>query len=242
MYDTNNYNKNAGKYSQLDLIGKGTLYLSFRDVATLLKKHGYADFPKLKALDYGCGAGRSSRYLKHIGLSQVDGVDVNAEMLKQAQKLDQSGSYEHLTSAKTKFESEYFDLVFSSFVLVEISKKSQIMELLKEAYRVLKKDGMLMMVTPSSDLFNPHHSWLSYDQKYPENENLSSGSCAQVKLKDVDLILRDYYWTNEDIRTLVKEAGFKYFEIHKALGKKEDPFTWASEAHTSPYDLYVIKK
>lgn len=241
MYNSNNnYDQNATAYSQLNLLGTGTTYLSFRDVPELIQK--YCPNANPQVLDYGCGAGRSTRFLKHIGIQSVESVDVNPEMLKQATQLDPGGNYRQITSAETGSQAESFDLVFCSFVLVELSSNEEIQKIFKEVNRVLKKDGTFMLVTLSEDLFDSKHRWLSYDMDFAENRNLVSGSYTKFRLLDINLILQDYYWTNNDILTIGRSSDFESLEIHKTFGKKEDPFQWASEAHTSPYDIYIFRK
>lgn len=78
------YNQDeASKYAQLSLLGEGTIYLSFRDLKQMIT----SSFPsqqlqKLKTVDYGCGAGRSTRFLKSIGISDVKGFDISEDMIQ----------------------------------------------------------------------------------------------------------------------------------------------------------------
>src|SRR5258705_6743882 len=74
---THDYGKHASKYAELGI--DDTNYLAFRDIPQLIQKHAKG----LAALDYGCGAGRSTRFLKNLGLHVV-GVDISQDMLEQA--------------------------------------------------------------------------------------------------------------------------------------------------------------
>ena len=62
---THDYDKHASKYAELGI--DDTNYLAFRDIPQLIQKHANG----LAALDYGCGAGRSTRFLKNLGLDVV---------------------------------------------------------------------------------------------------------------------------------------------------------------------------
>jgi SAM-dependent methyltransferase len=64
----------AKAYAALEF--PGTYYLAFRDIPALIKKHVRGT----RALDFGCGTGRSSRLLRDLGLSVV-GVDISEPML-----------------------------------------------------------------------------------------------------------------------------------------------------------------
>ena len=73
---THDYGKHASKYAELGI--DDTNYLAFRDIPQLIQKHAKG----LAALDYGCGAGRSTRFLNNLGLHVV-GVDISQDMLDQ---------------------------------------------------------------------------------------------------------------------------------------------------------------
>jgi len=49
----------------------GTYYLAYRDLPALIQQH----VPGRRALDFGCGAGRSTRFLQRLGF-QVFGADI----------------------------------------------------------------------------------------------------------------------------------------------------------------------
>ena len=71
---THDYTKHATEYSELGI--DGTFYLGFRDVPKLIKKY----VKGTQALDYGCGPGRSTRFLKSLGFDVI-GVDISSDML-----------------------------------------------------------------------------------------------------------------------------------------------------------------
>ena len=76
----------AEAYSRLEF--PGTYYLAFRDLPSLFEKH----IKGTRALDFGCGAGRSTRFLKQIGFDAI-GVDISEGMLEQARQKDPGGDY-----------------------------------------------------------------------------------------------------------------------------------------------------
>ena len=47
-------------------------------------------------------------------------------MLEQARSKDRSGEYHHIPSGHLPFEDSEFDLVFSSFVFLEVSRIEEI--------------------------------------------------------------------------------------------------------------------
>src|SRR3990167_7451817 len=78
--------ENAQKYAQSNF--ENTYFLAYRDIPFFLEKYNTGK----RAIDYGCGAGRSTRFLKERGF-EVIGVDVSQKMLKHAITQDQSTHY-----------------------------------------------------------------------------------------------------------------------------------------------------
>jgi ubiquinone/menaquinone biosynthesis C-methylase UbiE len=63
-------------------------YLAYRDLPEII----FAHVKRRKALDFGCGTGRSTRFLKKIGFAAI-GVDISEDMLQQACARDPEGDY-----------------------------------------------------------------------------------------------------------------------------------------------------
>jgi SAM-dependent methyltransferase len=232
---THDYEKHAGDYAELGM--EGTQYLAFRDIPMLIgESAGSVD----SALDYGCGAGRSTRFLKRLGLNAV-GADVSREMLDEARSKDQSGEYRHIQSGVLPFEDGAFDLVFSSFVFLEVSRIEEIENILKEMKRVLRKGGTIMFVTTSMEV--PEGSWVSMSYAFPENDRpLHSGDTVKLLLHGIDVVLYDYYWTDDDFRRAAERAGLTLVRLHKPLGSVEDSIEWRDETKVSPIAIYVLSK
>ena len=76
----------ADAYAKLEF--PGTYFLAFRDLPGLLREHVRG----LTALDFGCGTGRSTRFLRDLGYQPV-GVDSAEQMLARARESDPHGEY-----------------------------------------------------------------------------------------------------------------------------------------------------
>ena len=76
----------ARAYATLEF--PGTYYLPFRDLPALIRRYDHGS----RALDFGCGTGRSTRLLRNLGLNVIR-VDISQAMLDQARALDPSGEY-----------------------------------------------------------------------------------------------------------------------------------------------------
>lgn len=229
----NDYQKNANLYAKLGITG--TRYLIFKQIGSIIEKYAKGNI----TLDYGCGAGGSTRFLKSLGLS-VEGVDISEDMLTQARSLSNDILYTLIESAKTKAENEKYDIVFSSLVLFEIATKEELARVFREIWRILKQDGVFIAVTGSPAMFN--YQWLSLEVDFPENKELQSGSIAKVLLKDINLIVYDYFWTDGDYQDIIRKTHFDLVEAITPLGDENDGYPWVSEKEASPFIIYVMKK
>ncbi len=86
----------------------GTYYLAYRDLPAIIAKY----VPGREALDFGCGAGRSTRFLKNLGFSVI-GIDISSSMIQLAKNVDPSGSYRLVADGDfSAFEPARFDHQF----------------------------------------------------------------------------------------------------------------------------------
>ena len=225
--------ENAQKYAASGF--ENTYFLGYRELPLFLEKYSSGK----RAVDYGCGAGRSTRFLQSNGF-QVIGVDISKKMLQQATRLDDKSYYLHIKNARIPVFDASCDLVLSSFVLFTVPTKEQLFAIFKEAYRCLRDGGIFIIVTGSEELYS--HEWLSYQTDYPQNANLKSGDTAKIKLRDLGIEFSNYYWTESDYNELICSSGFKILEKHFPYGKLNEGRAWISEMKHAPYVIYVLQK
>jgi SAM-dependent methyltransferase len=72
----------AEVYATLEF--KNTYHLAYRDIPAILGEHVRGG---RKSVDFGCGTGRSTRYLRQLGF-EVTGVDIAEDMIRKARELD----------------------------------------------------------------------------------------------------------------------------------------------------------
>lgn len=210
-------------------------YLAYRDVPGLIEKYVKGS----KALDYGAGTGISTRFLIDRGFD-VNGVDVSQAMIEQASVLCPFTDFNLVENGKLPFTSETFDFIFSSFVLFEIPNSTEMVTYLREAARLLKKDGTCILITGSEEMYQS--DFLVMQTDFPENHKASSGDEVKIYLPDVDIEFTDYYWSSKDYNECFKKAGMEIKEVHYPLGKKEEPWDWKDECVVSPFVIYVMSK
>ena len=102
-------------------------------------------------LDIACGTGYGSDILASSGAKQVIGLDNSAVVIKEAGRKYQSSNLKFFTgeASKINWSDNYFDLVVSFETIEHLANYRQFLE---EIYRVLKKDGLLIISTPNRHL------------------------------------------------------------------------------------------
>lgn len=126
---------------------KGTRYTFTRRLEVMMNQ-----MPSLEnktVLEVGCGAGIISLELAKTA-KKVVGVDVTETALVFGRKLADLLGYSHVEFKKgdaenLEFEDESFDLIVCSEVLEHLLNTEKA---ISEFYRVLKKDGTLILTTP----------------------------------------------------------------------------------------------
>jgi 2-polyprenyl-3-methyl-5-hydroxy-6-metoxy-1,4-benzoquinol methylase len=78
----------------------------------------------LRALDFGCRTGRSTRVLRKLGLD-VTGVDISEDMLRIARTIDPSGNYLVRDDNLDQFAAGAFDLVLCAFPFDKYSRSNE---------------------------------------------------------------------------------------------------------------------
>lgn len=235
----NAYTDAARANAYADLEFAGTYWLAFRDVPDLIARHvtGRA------ALDFGCGAGRSTRFLQTLGFTTV-GVDISPAMLGHARQRDPGGEYLLIPDGDLSgLPDRRFDLVFCSFPFDNIAGRDKRVGLLRDLGALLRPAGRLINLVSAPALY--HHDWLSFSaSEFPENPTASNGDPVRVTIREgadqrpVD----DLYWTDDDYRETYAAARLELLETHRPLGRPVEPHAWTTELTISPWAIYVLRR
>jgi SAM-dependent methyltransferase len=225
----------ASSYAELEY--PGTYYLAFRDLPTLIDRHVQGR----KALDFGCGAGRSSRFLRDLGFSMV-GVDIAEQMLARAKRRDPTGDYRLVPDGDlSALEGRSYDLILSAFTFDNIPTLETRLALFEGLGRLLAKSGRIINLVSAPEIYV--NEWASFSTKdFPENRSAKGGDRVRIVMLDVEdrRPVEDVLWTDADYRDSYVAAGLELMETHRPLGNESDPCSWASETRLSPWAIYVL--
>ncbi|NWG10905.1 class I SAM-dependent methyltransferase [Candidatus Bathyarchaeota archaeon] len=229
--------KRAEAYAKLEF--PGTYYLAYRDLPKIIFKH----VKGRTALDFGCGTGRSSRFLQKLGFSTV-GVDISADMLEKARELDSKGDYRLIKDGDfSQFEDQAYDLVLSVFTFDNIPTMKKKVVNFRGLGRLLKNEGRIVNLVSSPEIYT--HEWASFSTKdFPKNKHAKSGDKVRIIQTDIEdkRPVEDVVWTDEYYRETYKKAGLKLVKTYKPLAKRSEPYKWVNETRIAPWVIYVLKK
>jgi len=217
----------------------GTYYLAYRDLPAIIAKHvsGRA------ALDFGCGTGRSTRFLKKLGFHPL-GIDISSNMIQLAKNADPNGAYRLVADGDfDALEPGRFDLILSAFAFDNIPGAARRCALLRGLRRLLAEDGHIIILGSTPDIYI--HEWASFTTKaFPENRFAKGGDQVRIVMKDVEdeRPVVDIVWFDEDYRKLFAESGLGLLARYAPLGREEEPYEWVTETKIAPWVIYVLEK
>lgn len=178
-------------------------------------------------LDVGCGTGIVAREaISRVGpTGQVIGLDLNAEMLAVAKKLNSKIRWHQGDALDMPFEDETFDVVVCQFVLMYLPNR---VAAIKEMLRVLKPNGRLALAV-----------WTAFERAkgYVILTDIAQRQCGE---EAVNMLTAPFALGNESKLTeLFNEVGPQNFRIELREGTiqfSSIDFFIASEVKGTPLD------
>lgn len=229
--------KRAEAYSKLEF--PGTYYLAYRDLPTIIFEH----VKGRRAIDFGCGAGRSTRFLQKLGFSTI-GVDIAEDMVKKAREIDPRGNYRLIKDGDlNQFENNAYDLVLSVFTFDNIPTMEKKVKNFREIGRLLKAEGRIVNLVSSPEIYT--HEWASFSTKdFPENKYAESGDKVRIIQTDLEdkRPVEDVIWTDESYQEVFRKTGLEPVKTYKPLAKENEPYKWVNETRIAPWVIYVLKE
>lgn len=227
----------AGAYATLEF--PGTYYLAYRDLPAVFAEH----ITGREALDFGCGAGRSTRFLKKLRFGAI-GIDISSSMLRLATNADPDGEYRLVDDGDfSAFEPARFDLILSAFAFDNIPGVAKRCKLLGSLAQLLNDHGRMILLGSTPDIYQ--HEWVSFTTKdFPQNRAAQSGQPVRIVMKDVrdERPVIDIVWFHEDYLKLFAASELDLVAHYTPLGRENEPSAWTTERSIAPWVIYVLKK
>jgi SAM-dependent methyltransferase len=226
----------AEAYARLGF--ENTYYLAFRDIPGLISKYVSGS----SALDFGCGTGRSTRFLSSVGF-RVVGIDISMEMVAKAKALDPRGVYHCIPDGDFRvLGNRTFDLILSAFTFDNIPQERKA-GLFTGLSSLLADRGVLINLVSSPEIYT--HEWASFTTKaYPGNKRAKSGDVVAIVTKDFadGRPCYDILCSEEDYRALYAQGGLRVISLMRPLARGDEPYAWVSETCVAPWTIYLLGK
>jgi SAM-dependent methyltransferase len=221
----------ADAYSKLEF--SNTYHLAFRDLPEIFRAH----VKGITALDFGCGAGRSTRFLRSVGFEPV-GVDISEEMVSRTRALDPKGDYRLIPGDDmSALPPASFSLIQSAFTFDNIPGMETKVRVFRDLRALLAPDGILVNIVSAPEIY--WNEWASFStNNFPENRNAHPGDPVKIITTAFDdrSPAVDILWPHESYLEVYARAQLEVVEMRKPLARGDEPFRWVSE--TQIYALH----
>jgi ubiquinone/menaquinone biosynthesis C-methylase UbiE len=250
--------QSAAEYAKIELVGT-YLFAAQAVWAKLLPlREGTGTL-----LDFGCGAGKSTRAAARCvraGGTAI-GVDISAEMVAQAQRVtadskaalpDVEFLYKQIRSEKGReiipFPDGTADAAVTTMVLQEMQTEEQLRNAVSEIGRVTKEGGWFAAVCNNDATTCEEYTAFTY-APFPENRTRKDNYVKSRSTVSNIVWEKDRFWSREILAGCIEKAGFRIRSIEYPLADPatppfpEDPsIPWKDELIFSPLMVFWSRK
>lgn len=228
--------RRAAAYDELEL--GGTYHLAFRDLPRLLQDLVAGK----RAVDFGCGTGRSTRFLQRHGYETV-GLDISQEMVAIARQRDPGGDYRVIADGEfDTLRAGAWDLALAAFTFDNIPSRERKVRLLRGLGNLLADDGRIVIIVSTPEMYT--HEWATFTTKeYRENKAARCGDIVRIVTKDYSdgRPVDDILWPHEDYLDVFEQAGLGVVTVERPLAEGNEGIAWGSETSVAPWAIYVLE-
>lgn len=119
---------------------------------------------------------------------------------------------------KFSFKDNSFDCIYS-FQYLNHNKLEKIKISFKEMYRVLKKDGLFLLIISDADQFNLKHIkdyiYVEQDPEFPKIRYKKIDEQTYVKLEGDEKGIVHYAFYQDQLKNILQETGFRILKMKK---------------------------
>lgn len=175
-------------------------YSEYDEVHNFVLKNILKKGEKLKILDVGCGDGRLLNKIKN---QELFGVDVNLKELEKAEQRGVVTSRLNIDIEPLPYKDDFFDVIISSEVVEHLLVPDN---LIKEAYRVLKNDGIFIVTTPNVASLGRRIMLFLGKNVFFESSPYDKDAVGHLR-----------YFTADSLKKLFRKYGFKITKLSSDL-------------------------
>jgi SAM-dependent methyltransferase len=239
MTFANSYDNAAYAEAYANLEFANTYHLAFRDLPEIYKLY----VKGTTALDFGCGAGRSTRFLRRLGFDVI-GVEISPEMVEKASEINLEGDYRVIPDDDmSSLPQAGFDLIQSAFTFDNIPGRETKARIFRDLRGLLAPEGVLVHIVSTPEIYC--HEWASFTTRdFPENRQAKAGDVVRIittEFKDRTPCL-DILFPDQAYRELFAEVGLEVAEQRLPLATGDEPYPWISETEIAPWSIYVLRR
>ena len=152
-------------------------------------------------LDLCCGTGNQIKLLSKHGFRNLSCLDISGSMLEIAKRSDSFIKIYNEDATKTNFDNATFDVVIISFAIHEKDRNTQ-QALINEAYRIIKKDGLMLVVD------------YVFDNKTTKFGRILIRIIERMAGREHDRNFKNYI-QNKGLSSLIKKDKFKLIKYNR---------------------------
>lgn len=237
FYNTYEDGRRADAYDELGW--GGTYLLVFDTLPGILAKYTSGR----RALDFGCGTGRSTRFIKALGFKAV-GIDISREMVAIARRRDSGGNYRTIDDGDFGyFRADRFDLILSAFTFDNIPGRYHKIRLFSGLAQLLRPHGILVNIVSTPEIYT--NEWVTFTTRdFPENHTARCGDIVKIITRDYSdsRPVEDILWPDSDYRSVYEDSGLKLVHSEAPLARGGEGIDWKSETRIPPWRIYVLQR
>lgn len=227
--------RRAAAYDELGL--GGTYELAFRGLPELLAAHVKGQ----RALDFGCGTGRSGRFLKSLGYDVI-GVDISADMVAVARERDPGGDWRVIDDGDfSSVPAASRDLVLSAFTFDNVPGRERKERIFAGLRALLAPGGRLVNIVSTPEIYL--NEWVTFSTAaFPANREARAGDVVRIVTTEYSDArpVDDILWPDADYRAVYAAAGLEVLQVERPLATAGEGREWKSELAIAPWALYVL--
>ncbi|MDF7658846.1 methyltransferase domain-containing protein [Erwiniaceae bacterium L1_54_6] len=169
------------------------------------------DLSEMNILDFGCGPGVITRWLKSLNAKNVVGYDISEGMLNYARRREEKENHgiKYIDGISEEY-SGYFDVVLAVYVMPYATDYEELMAMSLVMARSLKPGGRLITLPVHPDFNANHDYYRPFGIRLIEEEPRADGSYIRLHIcySPYDINIRANYWSRNTLEQVLHQCGF----------------------------------